>query len=135
MSGVPTGMNRIFRAHRDDFYQRVTTLEGAVAAIAAGRLDHALRESAERDAHKLVGSLGTFGLARGTALARELETTSVPVGPRSSPLSNRTCPAVSRRCAASSTTSTPGSRAATTPRAASSAWPRPRRGWPDRPSR
>src|SRR5688572_3766200 len=74
-------MSRIFRAHRDDFHQRVTTLEVAVAAIAAGRLDHALREGAERDAHKLAGSLGTFGLVRGTALARELETTFGPGRP------------------------------------------------------
>ena len=44
-------------------------------AISAGTLDHALRASAERDAHKLAGSLGTFGLQRGTELARELETT------------------------------------------------------------
>ncbi|MDP1848527.1 MAG: response regulator [Solirubrobacteraceae bacterium] len=75
MSDVSAGLGKIFRAHKHDFDQRVATVEGAVEAIAAGTLDHALRASAERDAHKLAGSLGTFGLQRGTELARELETT------------------------------------------------------------
>ena len=74
MSDVSAGLDRIFLAHKDDFDQRVATVAGAVEAISAGTLDHGLRASAERDAHKLAGSLGTFGLQRGTELARELET-------------------------------------------------------------
>ena len=81
MSELSSGLSRIFRAHKDDFTQRVTMLEGAVKAISAGKLDHKLRASAERDAHKLAGSLGTFGLQRGTELARELETTLAPGRP------------------------------------------------------
>lgn len=78
MSDVSAGLDRIFRAHKHDFDQRVATVEGAVEAISTGTLDHALRASAERDAHKLAGSLGTFGLQRGTELARELETRFAP---------------------------------------------------------
>jgi putative two-component system response regulator len=74
MSDVSVGLDRIFRAHKHDFDQRVATVAGAVEAISAGTLDHGLRASAERDAHKLAGSLGTFGLQHGTELARELET-------------------------------------------------------------
>jgi putative two-component system response regulator len=81
MTELSTGLDRIFRAHKNDFIQRVATLEGAVEAISAGTLTHALRASAERDAHKLAGSLGTFGLQRGTELARELETTLAPGRP------------------------------------------------------
>jgi putative two-component system response regulator len=81
MSDVTAGLGRIFRAHKQDFDQRVATVEGAVDALSAGTLDHALRASAERDAHKLAGSLGTFGLQRGTELARELETTFAPGRP------------------------------------------------------
>ena len=81
MSDVSDGLGEIFRAHKDDFDQRVATVEGAVAAIASGTLHHALRASAERDAHKLAGSLGTFGLQRGTELARELETVLAPGRP------------------------------------------------------
>ncbi|MEA2195201.1 MAG: hypothetical protein QOG42_1635, partial [Solirubrobacteraceae bacterium] len=74
MSDVSVGLDRIFRAHKHDFDQRVATVAGAAEAISAGTLDHGLRASAERDAHKLAGSLGTFGLQHGTELARELET-------------------------------------------------------------
>jgi putative two-component system response regulator len=78
MSDLSDGLARIFRDHKDDFEQRMTTLEGAVEANRAGTLADALRASAVRDAHKLAGSLGTFGLPRGTELARELETTLAP---------------------------------------------------------
>jgi putative two-component system response regulator len=73
MIDLSTGLQEIFLAHRDDFQQRVLTVEAAVAAIVAGKLGDALRGAGERDAHKLAGSLGTFGLLRGSDLARELE--------------------------------------------------------------
>ena len=73
MSDLSTGLGAIFLAHRDDFHQRVVTVEAAVAAIAAGNLGDVLRGAGERDAHKLAGSLGTFGLVHGSDLARELE--------------------------------------------------------------
>jgi HPt (histidine-containing phosphotransfer) domain-containing protein len=53
--------------------ERVAILESAAAARAAGPLTEELREAALTAAHKLAGTLGTFGLARGTVLARELE--------------------------------------------------------------
>ncbi len=52
---------------------RVSTLEDAVGALLLGDLTPEQRRSAEREAHKLAGSLGTFGLSRGSELARELE--------------------------------------------------------------
>lgn len=54
--------------------ERVAILESAAAAFAAGKLPSEERQAASAAAHKLAGALGTFGLARGTALARELET-------------------------------------------------------------
>ncbi len=73
MIDLSTGLQEIFLAHHDDFQQRVLCVEAAVAAIAAGKLCDALRAAGERDAHKLAGTLGTFGLQHGSALARELE--------------------------------------------------------------
>ena len=81
MRDLTAGLEEIFRAHKHDFDQRVANVEGAVNAVASGTLDHELRARAERDAHKLAGSLGTFGLQRGTDLARELETTFAPGRP------------------------------------------------------
>lgn len=53
--------------------ERLHVLEQAVVCMARGQLveEHAQRASSE--AHRLVGSLGTFGLTRGATLARELE--------------------------------------------------------------
>lgn len=48
-------------------------LEQAAVALLEGALGEALREQAEREAHKLAGSLGTFGFAHGSRLAGEME--------------------------------------------------------------
>jgi HPt (histidine-containing phosphotransfer) domain-containing protein len=53
---------------------RVDVVEEAVAALLSGVLDPELAERARREAHKLSGSLGTFGMPAGTDHARALET-------------------------------------------------------------
>ena len=53
--------------------QRVEVLELANSALLNGKLDEDLRQRAEREAHALAGSLGTFGFSHGALLARELE--------------------------------------------------------------
>ena len=53
--------------------ERVATLEASAAAFAANRLSTDQQSAAAAAAHKLAGVLGTFGLAEGTVLARELE--------------------------------------------------------------
>lgn len=58
-----------------DIQERVSTLETAAQAVIDGNLTGTLRETAQAAAHKLAGVLGTFGLTRGTVLARELELT------------------------------------------------------------
>ncbi len=53
--------------------ERVAILEAAEAALAAGTLSITQRAEANAAAHKLAGVLGTFGLTKGTILAREAE--------------------------------------------------------------
>jgi HPt (histidine-containing phosphotransfer) domain-containing protein len=53
--------------------ERVTVIEDANRALAAGTLTEADRAAAHSAAHKLAGVLGTFGLAEGTDLARKAE--------------------------------------------------------------
>jgi DNA-binding response OmpR family regulator/HPt (histidine-containing phosphotransfer) domain-containing protein len=53
---------------------RVTTIEDAVAALLSGALDDAERDAARREAHRLAGTLGAFGVPSGSVLARDLET-------------------------------------------------------------
>lgn len=52
---------------------RVAVLERAAEAAMAGTLDDELREKAARQAHRLAGSLGTFGFSKASDRARELE--------------------------------------------------------------
>jgi HPt (histidine-containing phosphotransfer) domain-containing protein len=52
---------------------RVETIEEALAALVEARLDDDLRRRAERDAHRLAGSAGTFGRHRASVLARGFE--------------------------------------------------------------
>ena len=52
---------------------RLELLERAAAEMALGRIDAALAGEAMETAHKWAGSLGMFGFAEGTRLARELE--------------------------------------------------------------
>lgn len=62
------------RNYRPVFLARLDRIAAAVAgAGAAGTLTEEEREEARRAAHSLAGSLATFGLERGTALARRLE--------------------------------------------------------------
>ena len=58
----------------DALLSRVTTIEDAVAALLSGALDDAEREAARRESHRLAGTLGAFGVASGSVLARDLET-------------------------------------------------------------
>lgn len=63
----------LWEASRDTAEKRVDTLEGAIMALLEGRLDEDGRATAQREAHKLAGSSGTFGFHRASEVARELE--------------------------------------------------------------
>ena len=52
---------------------RVESLERAITALQAGTLSEDLRLAAERDAHKLAGTVGSFGFGEGSRLAGEIE--------------------------------------------------------------
>jgi diguanylate cyclase (GGDEF)-like protein len=61
---------------------RVESLASAAEAMREGRLDEQQRGQAQREAHKLAGSAGSFGFLEGSRLAREAElllrTTALP---------------------------------------------------------
>ncbi len=67
-------MDRMWTQFLPQMQERVAVLEAAAAAALDGALTSAQRASALSEAHKLAGVLGTFGLPRGTELAREAET-------------------------------------------------------------
>ena len=53
--------------------ERLDLLDSAAAAFSANNLTIEQHEAASAAAHKLAGVLGSFGLTKGTVLARELE--------------------------------------------------------------
>ncbi len=52
---------------------RMMVLEQAIAQISTETLDPQIRTSAQAEAHRLIGSLGSFGLPTGSEIARQIE--------------------------------------------------------------
>ena len=70
---VPSSAARVWAQFRDLIFERMATVEAAVTGIKQGALNPDIRQKAVLEAHRLAGSLGMFGLADGTRLAREIE--------------------------------------------------------------
>lgn len=66
-------LSALWDRSRHTVAERAALLQAAVEQLAHSRLDEATQLSAVDSAHKLAGVLGTFGLPRGTDLAREAE--------------------------------------------------------------
>ncbi len=58
---------------RANFMEKVVIFDRAIAQLNTGTLDNELRREAQDQAHKLVGSLGTLGLPKGSVVARKIE--------------------------------------------------------------
>lgn len=58
---------------RPQAFERIVILEEALDALDRGTLDAALCQRAEQNAHKLAGSVGTFGFAKASEIARQIE--------------------------------------------------------------
>ena len=65
-------LEKLWERSRETALARVTAIENAAAALAAGKLTEEVRRSAEREAHKLSGVVGTFGFWGASALARHV---------------------------------------------------------------
>jgi len=66
-------LTTLWQKHRGTNLDRIDLLEQVAAAALRGTLDEHLRDEGERSAHKLAGSLGTFGLERAARQALEAE--------------------------------------------------------------
>jgi HPt (histidine-containing phosphotransfer) domain-containing protein len=72
-SVLAQALNQLWARFLPQIEERVAILESAASAFTAGQLSAGQSAAASSAAHKLAGVLGTFGLARGTDLGRELE--------------------------------------------------------------
>jgi hypothetical protein len=66
-------LDRLWNQFLPQIEERVAAVETASRALSAGELSDELRDEARGASHKLAGILGTFGLTKGTILAREAE--------------------------------------------------------------
>jgi DNA-binding response OmpR family regulator len=58
---------------RANFIEKVAIFDRAIGQLKTGNLDDELRRESQSQAHKLVGSLGTLGLPKGSEVARKIE--------------------------------------------------------------
>jgi HPt (histidine-containing phosphotransfer) domain-containing protein len=72
-AALAAALDRMWAQYLPLMLERVEVLEAAARDFAAGALSVDRQQAAQAAAHKLAGVLGTFGLTRGTVLARELE--------------------------------------------------------------
>lgn len=70
---MAAGVNEIWNQVKETIHSRVAVLEQAVSLLLQNQLDDSLRQQAEREAHKLAGSLGMFGSEEGSRLAHAIE--------------------------------------------------------------
>lgn len=64
---------QIWAEHRPLTVERVTVLDRAATAAAAGILTDQLRDAARREAHTLAGSVAIFGFLNASRIAHDLE--------------------------------------------------------------
>jgi diguanylate cyclase (GGDEF)-like protein len=58
---------------KESLGSQMTLFEQAIAQISTGTLDGKLHSKAQAEAHRLIGSLGSFGLPKGSEVARQIE--------------------------------------------------------------
>ncbi|BAZ52112.1 multi-component transcriptional regulator, winged helix family protein [Nostoc sp. NIES-4103] len=66
-------VNKVIERYKDTFVQRVTLLEQVEQALQIGKLQPELQQRASNEAHKLAGTLGSFGYETGSKLAQAIE--------------------------------------------------------------
>lgn len=72
-TGTTSRIDRVLERFRSVFNEQVVVLQQAATSLLAGSLETELQQSARLEAHKLAGSLASFGYPEGSKLARSLE--------------------------------------------------------------
>jgi HPt (histidine-containing phosphotransfer) domain-containing protein len=70
---IENALAEVWRRSGPLLEERLTAIELAIAELSGRWAEPTLVEAGRDQAHMLAGVLGTFGLDRGTALARDLE--------------------------------------------------------------
>jgi len=70
---VTRKLEELWQRYLPTMQLRLASIQAGIESLEAGHLDSEAKRRASEDAHKLAGSLGTFGLAPSSAMAREIE--------------------------------------------------------------
>lgn len=70
---LPAALQRLWEKYLPEISRRISVLDQAVSAMETGALTSQLRMEAHEAAHKLAGTLGTFGHPQGSRDAHALE--------------------------------------------------------------
>ncbi|HAX74524.1 MAG TPA: multi-component transcriptional regulator [Cyanobacteria bacterium UBA11372] len=68
-----SAIDKVLERFRGVFHQQVAVLSQAKTALLAGNLEPELNQAAKQEAHKLAGSMASFGYPEGSKLARSAE--------------------------------------------------------------
>ncbi|MEG4317989.1 MULTISPECIES: response regulator [unclassified Microcoleus] len=72
-AGDPSAIDKVLERFRGVFKQQIAVLSSAQTAILAEKLEIELYQAAKNEAHKLAGSMASFGYPEGSKLARSAE--------------------------------------------------------------
>lgn len=70
---VSTALWQVWQECRQSYYERLATIQQAIPALQDGTLTAEQKHIAEREAHTLIGSLGSFGLDEASHIARQIQ--------------------------------------------------------------
>ncbi|MFB2836068.1 response regulator [Floridanema evergladense] len=70
---VQAVLQQVWEHFKESLPSRMMLFEQAIAQLSTGTLELELRLSAQAEAHRLIGSLGSFGLPKGSEVALQIE--------------------------------------------------------------
>ena len=70
---VRAAVAQIWIKFKESLPEKLIIFEQTGTSLASGSLDSELRQNAQREAHRLIGSLGSFGFLEGSEVAREID--------------------------------------------------------------
>jgi DNA-binding response OmpR family regulator len=79
VSSIPAELVTTWERYRDRYSDRLQVIEQALSALQSGIIPKPLIQQAQREAHTLIGSLGSFGLEEAAQISRQIEQILVKV--------------------------------------------------------
>ncbi|MEG3861952.1 response regulator [Microcoleus sp. herbarium12] len=80
-AGDPSAIDKVLERFRGVFQQQIAVLSSARTAVKSGSLEVELYQAAKNEAHKLAGSMASFGYPEGSKLARAAEHLLISISP------------------------------------------------------